>query len=340
LAAVARGARALKPAFVLALAALIAGARAAQAKPLHHYVYFMHERERIAEASFLQTPAFEGAQIMYVWNDLEPEKGVYDFSSIQKDLDFLSSKGKRLFIQIQDVTFSTTWKFVPAYLLKDPAYHGGADLQYDRAKPEGWVARRWDPAVRERFQALLAALGRAFDGKIEGINLPETAVGIGDDGDPTALGFTPAAYRDGILEDMKALKKAFPKSVALQYANFMPGEWLPDDDKSYLRSVYLAAERLGVGVGGPDLLPYKRGQMNHAYRFIRESGGAVPVGIAVQDGNYEWINPQTSRKISIRELIAFAHDFLRADYIFWCTEEPGYSKELIPYLTLRSELIK
>jgi hypothetical protein len=41
-----------------------------------------------------------------------------------------------------------------------------------------------------------------------------------------------------IITNMKALKQAFPKSVAMQYANFMPGEWRPTEDKGYLRAVY------------------------------------------------------------------------------------------------------
>ena len=35
----------------------------------------------------------------------------------------------------------------------------------------------------------------------------------------------------------------------------------------------------------------------------------------------------------IAEEIEFAHDYLRADYIFWCTEEPYFSKELVPFMT-------
>ena len=51
-------------------------------KPVHHYVFFAHERERIAEKSFLDTPAFEGAQLKYTWRELEPEKDDYDLSLI------------------------------------------------------------------------------------------------------------------------------------------------------------------------------------------------------------------------------------------------------------------
>jgi hypothetical protein len=132
--------------------------------------------------------------------------------------------------------------------------------------------------------------------------------------------------------NMRALKGAFTKSVALQYANFMPGEWLPAKDIGYLRAIYKAARELKVGVGGPDLVPYKKGQMNHSYPLIRESAGIVPIGLAVQDGDYEFNNPNIGKPGKINEQLQFASDYLKVDYIFWCTQEPFYSRDLIPLM--------
>jgi len=310
------------------------------AKRVHHFVFFGQDRETIREASsFFDTQALEGAQVTYSWRQLEPGKDEYDFGAIREDLAFLASKGKKLFIQIQDVTFSESRINVPRYLLRDALYNGGADKQYqidgddeEHATVEGWMARRWDPAVQERFGKLLTALGKEFDGRIEGINFAETAIGVGRTGRLFPKGFTFDIYRDAIITNMKALKRAFPKSVTMQYANFMPGEWLPGDDHGYLRAVYRAAKELKVGVGGPDLLPYRPGQLNHAYPLIRNAAGIVPTGIAVQEGNYGDINPKTGKCATISELLEFATDSLKVDYIFWCTQEPFYSKEVIPFL--------
>jgi hypothetical protein len=41
------------------------------------------------------------------------------------------------------------------------------------------MARRWDENVRDRFKKLLVALGKEFDGKIEGVNLAETDTSSG-----------------------------------------------------------------------------------------------------------------------------------------------------------------
>ena len=65
------------------------------------------DREKIKDArSFFETPAFEGAQVAYSWNQLEQGKDGYDFSMIREDLAFLTSKNKKLWVQIQDVSFS------------------------------------------------------------------------------------------------------------------------------------------------------------------------------------------------------------------------------------------
>jgi hypothetical protein len=320
--------------FVMLCCAVVA------AKPVHHYVFFGPDREKIRTAStFLETKALEGAQVTYSWRQLEPLKDKYDFDAVREDLAFLNSKGKRLFIQIQDVTFSASLVGVPRYLLEEGRYNGGADKQYnikngdeEHAVVGGWAARRWDAAVQERFHKLLFALGREFDGRVEGVNLAESSVSFGESGRLFPKGFTFEIYRDAIITNMKALKRAFPKSVAMQYANFMPGEWRPSEDKGYLRAVYEAAKESNVGVGGPDLLPHRRGQLKSSYPLIRDAAGIVHTGIAVQDGNYEDVNPETGKRVTVAELLAFATDYLKVDYIFWCTQEPYYSQEVIPLL--------
>jgi hypothetical protein len=309
------------------------------ANALHHYVFFNRDRQRIKDQAFLSTKAFEGAQLKFTWRELEPEKDKYEYSAIQEDLRFLRENGKKLFVQLQDSSFDAGIVNVPRYLLRDSEYNGGADKQYsvdgdneDRATPAGWVSRHWDPAVQKRFHRLLAALGREFDGKIEGINLPETSVDFGETGRLFPKGFTPEVYRDAIITNMAAAKSAFQKSAVIQYANFLPGEWLPENDRGYLRAVFQRAKELQIGVGGPDLLPYKRGQMMHSYPMIRQLAGIVPTGIAVQWGNYEHLNPKTGQQVTIPELMEFARDYLQVKYIFWCTQEPFYSETVIPLL--------
>jgi hypothetical protein len=305
-----------------------------------NFVYFGVERSRIADTDFLETESIVGAQLKYRWQELEPERDRYDLRPILQDLAFLERHGKRLFIQLQDVSFEEAIVNVPDYLRDDPVFGGGVALQYEYDVndetvliAEGWVARRWDPAVRERFIKLLRVLGDSLDGRIEGLNLPETSIGFGDSGEHDPPGFSYEGYLESVKALMTAAREAFPRSHVIQYANFMPGEWLPGNDHGYLRSVYEHADRIGAGVGGPDLLPHRRGQQNHSYPLIATRGPNTVAGVAVQWGNLDETNPETGERVTVDALYRFARDSLRLDYIFWGTQEPHYSNEILPHLS-------
>jgi hypothetical protein len=312
-------------------------------KKIKQYIFFELDRDRINDTSFLNNDCIEGAQLKYLWRELEPKEDQYNLELIENDLDFLTSRGKKLFIQLQDVTFDTTLrKPVPDYLITDKRYHDGVNIQYETNDNDeilgagGYVARRWDILVAERFNKLLKALGRRFDGKIEGINLPETSVEFGNTGKLYPEGFSPLIYRDAIIKYMTMVKIAFPHSVVILYANFMPGEWPHRADKSYLQSLYEFASKNKIGMGSPDIKIYQQPFMNHSYKFLREYTNSITSGVAVQEGNYEEINPKTGKQVTVTEIYDFANEYLCLDYIFWCTQEPYYTRDLLPFLrTLR-----
>lgn len=297
---------------------------------IQHFVYFARDRESLINHPLLLHSRFKGAQIMYSWRDFETQKDQYDFSVLQQDYEYLKKFGKKIFVQLQDVTFYSKYKAVPDYLLTDE-YGGGAVLQYDdKGKPAGWVAKRWDKKVRIRFAKLLQEMGKAFDGKIEGINLQETAIAVQDST------FSEQDYILGLKENMLTLKKAFPISTTMIYANFVPGEWLPGNDKGYLRSIYQYGEEIGVGLGGPDLMVTKKGQLNHILALMHEGHYTVPLGIAIQDGNYigntgnDIEESGNNRNNIIPILHGFAKDFLRVNYMFWVNEEPYFIEYVSP----------
>lgn len=164
-----------------------------------------------------------------------------------------------------------------------------------------------------------------FDGRIEGINLPETAVDFPENLRPD--GSTTKSYIEAIKNNMLVLRANFKKSISLQYANFMPG-----DSKESLETIYDYAKEIKLGVGGPDIKVFKKFQMENSYPLIRNIAGIVPTGMAVQDGNYDVINPKTDKKVTIQEILDFAQNYLKLNYVFWCTEEPYYSKQVLPLL--------
>jgi hypothetical protein len=324
---------------LILLAALpVTTLQASRAADPQHFIFFGQDRARIADPAFLNNPDIAGAQLRYTWRELEPERDRYQLQPLLDDLALLQKHGKRLFVQLQDVSFSERI-LVPDYLLRDPAFGGGAARTYSfpdddesRATSEGRVARRWDPAVRARFSKLVEVLGRELDGRIEGLNFAETAVDFGESGRFHPAGFTYQGYVESLQAIMSAARRAFPRSCVIQYGNFMPGEWLPANDRGYLRAIYAHANRIGHGVGGPDLLPYRTGQLNHSYPLIAARAPGICAGLAVQDGNLADRNPATGRPATAAELYAFARDRLRLDYIFWGTQEPYYSADVLPFL--------
>ena len=306
----------------------------------HNYVFFGQERERIADTAFLAHPNIVGAQLKYTWRELEPAQGRYDFRAIRRDLAFLKRHDKRLFLQLQDVSFSKT-PVTPDYLSTDPAYHGGVAGKYEadadgRTEFAGWVARRWDPAVRERFARLLTALAKEFDGSLEGIVIPETAVGF-DDPARQPSRYSPASYAAGILEMLSSARGAFQKSCVIIYANFMPGDSLSNDGRDFLRSVHAHAATIGAGVGGPDIMPFRPWQRANSLGLIEKRPPGVIAAMAVQDGNLADRNRDTGQQITVPELYAYASTRLRLNYIFWGTEEPYFTSSVLPFLRSLSQ---
>ena len=309
---------------------------------IKHFVYFSRDRELIHNNPFLKVQGIVGAQIMYSWRQLEPKRGEYDFSIINEDYNYLLSHGKKLFIQFQDVTFDTIYQAIPDYLMTEE-FDGGCIKSFnDNGVADGWVAKRWNSKVQHRFALLMNELGKEFDGKIEGINLQESSIGVNNETDTS---FTNERYAESLKINMLALKKAFSESTTMQYANFMPGEWLPWEDKGYLHSIYQYGQEIGVGLGGPDLMVTRKGQLNHTIAMMHENNYTVPLGIAIQDGNYigttgadndycERMKNEQKEHVNIVPLLhAFAKDFLHVSYMFWVNQEPYFSEDVIPCLS-------
>lgn len=304
---------------------------------LKNFMFIGMDRDLLRNSAYWKPELFDGVQVAYSWNQIEHTKDEYDLSLIKEDLKILKRSGKKLFIQIQDVSFSPDRNFTPRYLREDPTFNGGANKtytfkDYDETQytEEGWATRRWDPEVQKRLHKLYAALGKEFDGVVEGINTEETSVGFGSLSKLHPPGFTCERYKQAVMENLTALKKAFPRSTVMVYANFMPGCRVPGFATASLNSIYEFAWANKIAVGGPDLFPYKEEQKS--YPLIKSSYKQVPTGLAVQDGNYRYVNPNTNRKVTTEDIFQFAENELHLSYIFWGTEDPFFKVETVPFL--------
>lgn len=270
----------------------------------------------------LERGDIDGVQIVYTWKALEPEEGRYDFSAIERDLAATGAMGKKLFVQVQDRFFLPTARNLPDYILSQPQYDGGLARQADnpgegRPVAAGWAARQWNPAVRARFQALIAALAERFDGRIHGLNLPETAIDLLEPEE----GFSCDAYFAAELENATFARAAFARSHVVQYVNFWPCEW--NNDHGYMERFFAAAVEQGIGIGGPDIVPWRRGQMANSYPFLnRHRDGLSLVAMAVQEPTLTYTDPDTGKPFTREDIVAFARDYLGVDIVFWTPEAP------------------
>jgi len=308
---------------LLAQTLLLAAALPALAAEPLNFLFLGGDEPQEHQALLARTD-IAGAQIVYTWKSLEPKNGKYDFSRIERDLAFLGKLDKKLFIQIQDRFFQPEARHVPGYLLADPAYGGGLAPQADNpgenaGEGSGWVAQQWKPAVRKRFQKLLLALGKSFDGRVYGVNLPETAADINLKKDKTGFGCD--KYFHAELENLKAAAAVFKKSHLVQYVNFWPCEW--ENDRNYMGRIFAFAAKNRVGLGGPDIVPYKKAQMKNSYPFFKRYKGKLSLAaFAVQEPTLTYTDPETKKPFSREQFRDFARDYLGADIIFWSQASP------------------
>lgn len=297
---------------------------------------FLGDNEASLHKNALEKSCVSGAQIIYSWKQLEPKKGLYDFSKIEKDLNFLNKIHKKLFIQLQDRSFEPTIFNVPDYIREDKIYHGGVAMQYDfpgEGKPttSGWVARVWDKAVRERYNLLIQKLAARFDGKIYGINLPETAADFDEHNLPEDFTYDKYFYAE--LKNINTVRKAFHKNMVIQYVNFFPGEW--NNDHHYMSRLFSYAMKHQIGLGGPDVVPYKEGHMKNSYPFFNKLRGKILTGMAIQEPDYTYKNPATGDYYKFAEFYDFTRDYLGATILFWNMQEPFFSQQLVPELNVQ-----
>jgi len=270
-----------------------------------HYVYVGDRK--VLKDDYIPSPVFRGVQKNYFWSDLEPTKGHYDFSEIDKDIEFLRDRGLYLAAQITYKTFKPGTTGVPAYIVN------GAELGPDRTYvtdngstyPSIWV-----PAVEQRFRALLAALGKRYDkdSTVELINLPETANGAKL---PVLLaaGYTNEKDEAAHKRIMLALRDAFPHTVRIQYMNW---------SKTLVQHLTDYAKQIGVGVGGPDFNPNRDLPTNEACLSAR---GVVPLASAVQYADYFKNPPNAGSGLMDPHLIYdYGRDDLHLNYIFWAKD--------------------
>ena len=274
-------------------------------------------------------PNIKGAKIRYFWRDLEPKKGKYDFSEIEKDLAAFSKINKRLFIYIEYKAFNKqaqNKRCAPEYIKK----MGGIGFVYyddlKRSAHKGhkiWkcIAQIYKKPVADRVVALIHALGNRFNNEpyIEGLLLPETA-GSGGDGSNNSIANN---YRAALKRINTEAKKAFPNSLVFVQTNYLPG------GDSAMKNIMDHALKSGIGVGGPDLFTPNR--ESSATKLYNQYAGKMPLSISNERATkVAGDSPSKAFKYAVTD-----KNGLHVNYLFWATHNPppwDFDKNIVPML--------
>ena len=244
-----------------------------------------------------------GVQKRYRWADLEPEKGRYDLSAIRADLDFAAANDFQLVAFIEDKSF-TDANPAPQYLVPLSAVN----------RKGGFTLMRWNPVVYEAMQALLAAVGEAFDCEphFEGIAIQESAPGL-DKSVLKKYDYSPEKYRDALIALLVSAADSMPNSKIFWYMNFLPG------NQAYLEDVAVAVAAKGVAMGGPDVLPDTDSLKSRVYPLYDRFAEKMTLFGSMQFDSYAHphASPAGTRYWTMQEMFEFARDELHVTYLFW-----------------------
>ncbi|MFA0961017.1 hypothetical protein AB9P05_04375 [Roseivirga sp. BDSF3-8] len=274
-----------------------------------HYVA-MGPHINLPEIKHLQEPALRGVNKRYHWRILEPEKGVYDFSAIEKDLAYCEAQNKQLVVFLCDKSF---WKrgAVPHYL-----------KQYELPYPDGsFNPVRWEPEYIDRFIALGEAIGERFNDhpNFEGLAIQESALGLTEE-DYAKFGYTPEKYRDALITILNGMREAMPNCQIFWYQNGI------HENDGHLKEIADTMSGKNVVMGGPDILPHRR-WLRYTYRIYREYKGKIKLFCSAQDDSYHHHKndirladkepvPEEGY-LTMEEIFLYARDSMHINYLFW-----------------------
>jgi hypothetical protein len=280
-------------------------------------------------------PNIKGAQRRYFWRELEPIRGEYDFSQIEKDLKEFRANNKHLFIYLEYKAFNTQARALncaPQYIWDlggvGVRYYDDVERYADRGH-EIWkcVAQVYKEPVADSVVALIRALGKRFNNEtyIEGLILPETA-GTGGDGKNQTIVNNYFAALNRINTEAK---KAFPNSLVFLQANSVPG-----GDQA-MKNVMEQAQKAGIGVGGPDI---KLFQETPSAKFHSEFAGKMPLRIGNERAlRISGDSPSKAFDYAITDI-----NGLRVNYIFWAGHNVSpwnFENDIIPMLKKNNWII-
>jgi hypothetical protein len=250
-------------------------------------------------------PAFKGASVGITWGTLEPRKGVYDFSAIDTELNYMKAMGKRLIVEIWGTNFwhamPTTPQrgntYVPDYLVDE-----GLVVRLVNGTEDGGYTAAWSkPKTMDYFIPLVRALCERYNNEpgIEQFVFGETAV-------------------DGAKEFRRLVEPA--TTACSKTPTVLHMNWV--DNPELARELAAVVARYGMGIGGPDVLPPGPSPYGEDHASLVLRGAGVVDGQNYGTIDYRGVVPvsfqyQAMFDITPAELIDYALNTQRVTHLTW-----------------------
>lgn len=238
---------------------------------------FTSAGELAATAQLLARSDIGGAQVVYNWRRLEPEKGRSDFSAIERDLALVDGIGKMLVIQGLGSLLPADRSQragLPAqrsrvrgrsrFPVRQPGIEHACWLGLCRSPMEPWRSRPFPDASRR--------IGRTLRRPTVCREPARTSVDLYTKKDNA--GFTCDAYFEAEMDNLAAARRAFQRTRVVQYVNFWPCEW--ENDHDYMGRLFAFVAKNDVGLVGPYVVPGRKGQMRNSYPFFNRYRASSP----------------------------------------------------------------
>jgi len=218
-----------------------------------HYFALRYSDRATDIAMLCEQPGVRGVVWRQTWREVEPQPGVYDFSSFDRVLRTIAESHNPecqlwLFVEFKSFANSPVQNPCPAYL---QAAHSGINAH------GASTCFMWEPEVVAAYVSMMRAAAARYDAnpRVEGYVLQESALGFnGAYSQDVANGgtYTAAAWRDALVDLVQACGAAFRQSRCMAFLNFLRG------GQHYLNDVASAIAAVPDNracISGPDLLP-------------------------------------------------------------------------------------
>jgi hypothetical protein len=288
------------------------------------------------KAALATDPHLAGARAIYTWHDLENAQGAYTPAAIDGDLAFLKSLDPRykLIIEVWTRDFSgkkalpavpqaSASAGVPDYVLQS----GGAVINSN-----GVCAAFWRPAVMARMIALQSYLAARYDGNVavEGVHTDEFNVPNPTANDPT---FSPANGWAQWQQLLKAMANAWVHTNAFYLGNW-PG--IGGSGQTGTATTLAFAQSLGLGVGGPDILPdatiWPGGAETWGEQGLQAKNGFGTTDFRGQVPiSYQMENPYGAAGLVPSMCETYGYDSLKATHLTWVYATASTGLGLMPW---------